>query len=107
MKIRIIGKFEKTAEEVNRVSWIGDNFVFVWYLPGDILLGDVFILEDGTEIILKEIKLQFDTKEPLTMMSHGWKCFCRFEGLDLNKVPVAQDWYDNTPSIIAIRKEKR
>lgn len=112
MEIRISGRFEPsnnflyTQRDIDQVWWIGDGFVFVQYLPEDIFLGDVFILEDGVEITLREIKLQFDTKEPLTMMEHGWKCLCRFENLNLSKIPAVKDWFENDSFVVARRKER-
>ena len=97
MEIRISGKL------TDHYSWIGDGFVFVDYLDEDIFLEDIFILKDGTEIILKEIKLQFDTKEPLKEMGSGWKCLCKFTNLDLKRIPSASTWSSNF--IIAKRKE--
>ena len=113
MEIRIAGKFEPnnttlySPNEIKQTSWVGEEFVFIDYLDEDIFLGDVFILEDGTEITLREIKIQLDTKEPWTMMGHGWKCLCRFEGIDLDKVPVVRDWFNNTPKIVARRKDMK
>ena len=113
MEIRISGKFERsnrsiyTQKEIDKLFWIGDGFVFVQYIPEDIFLGDVFILEDGTEIKLLEIKLQFDTKEPLEMMGHGWKCLCRFENLDLKSVRSVRDWFSGEPVILANRKNSQ
>lgn len=68
MEIQIAGKFEPnnpslySQKEIEQISWIGDGFVFIQYLAEDIFLGDVFILGDDTEITLREIRLQFDTK---------------------------------------------
>jgi hypothetical protein len=110
MEIRIVGKLEPnnttlySPNEIEQISWIGEGFVFIDYLDEDIFLSDVFILEDGIEITLREIKIQFDTKEPWTMMDRGLKCLCRFEGFDLNKVPVVKDWFSNTSKIVARRK---
>ena len=110
MEIRIKGKFERnnrsifTQNEIDGISWNGDGFVFVDYLEEDVFLGDVFVLKNGTEIILKEIRLQYNTEEPLTMMGHGWKCLCKFDNLDLDKVPAVKDWFDNIPFIVAIKK---
>jgi hypothetical protein len=109
MEIRISGKLDRhnraffTKKESAELSYIGDGFVFVDYLDEGIFLGDIFILENGTEIILKEIKLQFDTKEPLTEMGSGWKCLCKFDNLDLKKIPTISAW--NSNFIIANRKE--
>jgi len=100
MEIRIIGKLTR------RIAYIGDGFVFVDYLNADIFLEDVFVLEDGTEIILREIKLQFDTKEPLTEMGSGWKCLCRFDNFDLSRVPSVENWFDGNTRIIARKKEQ-
>jgi hypothetical protein len=100
MEIRIIGKLTR------RITNIGDGFVFVDYLDADIFLEDVFVLEDGTEIILIEIKLHFDTKEPLTEMGSGWKCLCRFDNFDLSQVPSVGDWFDGDRHLIAKRKEQ-
>lgn len=126
MEIRIIGKIEpldrpafdkKTSDQllhfgessvlIDSLNWVGEGFVFVDYLNEDIFLGDVFILDDKTEITLLEIKLQFNTRERLTMMGHGWKCLCRFLNLNLENVPVASDWFDTTPIIIATRKTEQ
>lgn len=110
MEIHIKGKFQKTnrsiytAKEAAGLPWIGEGFVFVQYLTEDIFVGDVFILEDGTEIILKEIKLQFDTEQPLTSMNAGWKGLCRFDNLNLDKIPVVRDWFNNTTDIPAQKK---
>ena len=92
MEIRISGKIKRPK-----------GFVFVLHLTEDIYLDDVFILGDGTEIILREIKIQFDTKEPWTMMYQGWKCLCRFDNFDLKKVNAARGW-SNEPVIVAKRK---
>ena len=110
MEIRIRGKLEQsnrslyTQDEIDAISWIGNEFVFVEYLEEDIFLDDVFILETGEEIILREIKLQFKTKKPLTMMGHGWKCLCRFDNLDLTKIPAAKDWFDEPSVVVAKRR---
>lgn len=59
MEIQIIGKFEpgNPQKQINHIPWMVEGFVFVQYLFADIFLGDLFILEDGTEISLQEIKL--------------------------------------------------
>ena len=111
MQINILGKCDPDSRELydhserKELLRIGQGFVFVDYLPEDIFINDVFILDDGTEIILREIKLQFDTKEPLTEMGHGWKCLCRFEGLDLDKLPSVRDWFKINLKIVARRKD--
>ena len=101
MEIRIKGKFEGS----HQIPWIGEGFVFVDYLDEDIFLGNVFVLKDGTEICLQEIKIQFYSKEPITMIGHGWKCLCRFDNLDLEQLSVVKDWFDKAPFIIATRKD--
>jgi hypothetical protein len=101
MEIRITGKYDRL---VNNIPWLSDGLVFVDYLEEDIFLEDRFLLESGEEIVLKEIKLQFDTKEPLTEMGRGWKCLCRFDGIDLTKIPAVKNWGGN-PIMIAKRKE--
>jgi hypothetical protein len=110
MEIKISGKFENknrslyTQKEIDEVWWIGEGFVFVQYLTEDIFLGDVFVLEDRTEITLRQIKLQFNAKESLTMMSRGWKCLCKFDNLNLDKIPAVKDWFHTDAVIIARRK---
>lgn len=105
MQIHIKGKFKRANRWPFKADcpWIDEGFVFVAYLNEDIFLGDVFELEDGTEITLREIKLQFDTKEPLTSMGAGWKCLCRFENLNLDPIPVVRDWFSDI-DIPATRK---
>jgi hypothetical protein len=107
MEIYIKGKFESSnysRKELKQISWIENGFVFVDYLPDDIAVGDVFTLENGEEIILIEIKLQFETKESLTAIGKGWKCLCKFENLDLKNIPSTKDWYDSATNIIAKKK---
>ena len=110
MEIKILGKCDPDSRELyvykenKDLSGIGQGLVFVDYLSEDIFLNDVFILEDNTEIILREIKLQFETKEQITEMGHGWKCLCRFEGLDLDKLPAVRDWFTSNFKIVAKRK---
>lgn len=107
MQIRIQGKFDElllTKKERNELWWLKNGLVFVSYLEEDIFLEDVFILTEGTEITLKEIKLQFDTKEPLTIMGKGWKCLCKFQNLDLNKLMPVKDWGNSENNLIAVRK---
>lgn len=110
MEIRIRGKFERsnrhfyTQKDIDQIPWIGEGFVFVDYLNEDIFLHDVFVPENGKEIILREIKLQFDTKEPLTMMGRGWKCLCRFDNLDLENITAVKDWFASTAFIMAKKK---
>ncbi len=111
MEISIAGKLEcsnrtlYTQREIDELSWVGDGFVFVQYLPQDIFIGDVFILADGTEITLQEIKIQFNTKEPLTTIEHGWKCLCRFDNLNLDDVPAVKDWFVGESIIVARKKQ--
>ena len=93
-----------TQSEKKELCTIGQAFVFVDYLCEDIFLNDVFILKDDTKIKLYEIKLQFETKDPLMEMGHGWKCLCRFNGLELDKLPAVRDWFTSNFKIATKRK---
>ena len=111
MEIKILGKCDPknlklyTHSERKELSRIGQGFVFVDYIPEDIFLNEQFILDNGTVITLKEIKLQFETEEQLAVMGHGWKGFCRFEGLDLDNLPAVRDWFASNFKIVARRKD--
>jgi hypothetical protein len=108
MKIQILGKIDHsfyTKKEIKTIPWISEGLVFVSYLTEDIFLGDVFVLEDETEITLQEIQTEFEGKEPLTMMGRGWKCLCRFNNLDLGKLPAIKSWLGAETIMIASRKQ--